>query len=72
MNQKAMSHTTMSNNTLSTTALEQVYDQLAEGITQAGADKEALFLTKLALLLANQVGDADQVSESIDEALKNL
>ncbi len=67
-----MSHKTMSNHTLSTTALEQVYDQLAEGITQAGADKEALFLTKLALLLANQVGDEDQVSESIDEALKNL
>mgnify|MGYP000300693022 CR=1 FL=1 len=72
MSQKAMSYKTMSHNTLSTSALEQVYDQLAEGITQAGVDKEALFLTKLALLLANQVGDADQVSESINEALKNL
>ncbi|WP_372832973.1 hypothetical protein [Pontibacterium sp.] len=72
MSQKAMSYKTMSHNTLSTSALEQVYDQLAEGVTQAGVDKEALFLTKLALLLANQVGDADQVSESIHEALKNL
>ena len=72
MNQETIGHKAMSHTTLSTTALEQVYDQLAEGITQAGADKEALFLTKLALLLANQVGDAVQVSESIDEALKNL
>lgn len=62
----------MSNNTQTTTALEQVYDQLAEGITQAGAEKESLFLTKLALLLANQVGDGDQVAGSINEALKNL
>lgn len=62
----------MSISTLSTNELEQVYDHLAQGITAAGSEKEALFLTKLALLLANQVGNGEKVAASIDEALKNL
>lgn len=62
----------MSTSTLNINELEQVYDHLAQGITAAGNEKEALFLTKLALLLANQVGNGDQVVASIDEALKNL
>ena len=42
------------------------------GWTVAGADKEALFLTKLVLLLANASGDWAQVEQTIAEALCNL
>ena len=52
--------------------LEAVYDSLAEAVTAAGADKEALFLTKLVLLLANASGDWAQVEQTIAEALCNL
>lgn len=62
----------MSNTELSVTDLEAIYDRLAEAITAAGEEKEALFLTKLALLLANQLGDREAVDAAIDEALLNL
>ncbi len=52
--------------------LEAVYDSLAEAVTVAGADKEALFLTKLVLLLANASGDRAHVEQAIAEALRSL
>lgn len=52
--------------------LEAVYDALADALNQVSTDKESLFLTKLALLLANQLGDPAQVEQAIAMALRDL
>lgn len=52
--------------------LEVVYDALAEAINQVGVEQESLFLTKLVLLLANQLGDQAQVERAIAIALCDL
>ena len=52
--------------------LEAVYDAFAEALNQVGTDKESLFLTKLALLLANQLGDQAQVEQAITTASRDL
>ena len=52
--------------------LEAVYDALAEALNQVGIEKESLFLTKLVLLLANQLGDQAQVEQAIAMALCDL
>lgn len=62
----------MCNSELAVRDLEAVYDSLADAIAQAGQEREALFLTKLALLLANQIGEREAVEHAIAEALKNL
>ena len=51
--------------------LEQVYDLFAEAIDEAGPEQEALFLAKLALLLARQVPDVDCVREAVAVALRS-
>ena len=52
--------------------LETVYEALAEAMDQvADADRE-LFLSKLALLMARQLGDAAETLEMIQEARKHL
>lgn len=56
--------------TLEFAELEQVYDLLAEAIDEAGPDQEAVFLAKLALLLARQVPDVDCIREAIAAALR--
>lgn len=38
-------------------ALERVYDQLAAAIDRAGEANEALFLTKLVMVMAHRAGD---------------
>lgn len=48
--------------------LENLWTQLAEGITAAGPEQEAVFLTKLAILLANELGDYDRVAACIQRA----
>lgn len=53
---------------LSTQDLEVVYDALAMALDGINAQKHNLFLTKLALLLANQVADADAIRQAIDSA----
>lgn len=50
-------------------ALETVYERLAEAIDQAGPAHEALFLTRLALLLAQRSGDVAMVQGAIATAL---
>ena len=52
--------------------LEQVYDDLAAAIDRAPEGKSELMLVKLALLLAQQVGDAAQVKQSVEAALQDL
>lgn len=48
--------------------LERVYDGLAEAIDRAGPANEALVLTRLALLLAERLGDIDAVEACIATA----
>lgn len=56
--------------TLEFAELEQVYDLLAEAIDEAGPEQEAVFLAKLALLLARQVPDVDCIREAVATALR--
>lgn len=62
----------MSQNTLDIAGLETVYDQLATAIDDVGAEKSELLLVKLALLAANQLGDARQFGEMITAAQRDL
>jgi hypothetical protein len=52
--------------------LEKAYDMLADGIDTAGRAHEALFLTKLALVLAREVGDIEIFRKSVAMALMDL
>lgn len=59
--------------TLSLDGLEQVYDVLAQAIDQTTENqKTELFLTKLCLLCAQQLGDETQVEKLIQTALQDL
>jgi hypothetical protein len=57
---------------LETTELEAVYDLLAEAIDRAGEARRDLFLAKLALVLANLLGDRAQVEAAVAAALRDL
>ncbi len=52
--------------------LETVYDKLAEAIDQAGPQQSELLLTKLCLLLAQQIGDDTLVVQQVNAALADL
>jgi Protein of unknown function (DUF2783) len=52
--------------------LETVYDTLAQAIDQAGPERSELFLTKLCLLLANQLGDDQLFAARVNAALADL
>ena len=62
----------MSQTPLTIGGLETVYDALATAIDQAGPEKAKLFLVKLALLLANALGDEAQFQQQVDAALQDL
>ncbi len=52
--------------------LEAAYETLAVAIDSAGADREALFLTRLALALGNELGDIAAFKNAIHTALEGL
>ena len=52
--------------------LESLWELLAKAIDRAGPDHEVLFLSKLALLLGNQLEDRAAVERLIETALKDL
>ena len=52
--------------------LEEVWERLAEAIDRAGPEREALFLSKLAVLLADALGDRERVERLIGAALEDL
>lgn len=52
--------------------LEAVWERLAEAIDRAGPEREALFLSKLAILLADALGDRARAERLIEAALENL
>lgn len=57
---------------MTTDDLETVYETLAVTIDTVEASKRSLFLSKLALLLANDLGDSDQVCARISAAAGDL
>lgn len=60
----------MSARTLSLDELESLWPLLAERITDAGPHSE-VFLTKLAILLANDIGDYQRVLDCVNAASKD-
>jgi len=52
--------------------LESAYEALATAIDTAGEQKEALFLTRLALVLAHEIGDIATFKTAVATALEDL
>lgn len=52
--------------------LETAYEALALAIDTAGEQREALFLTRLALLLAHELGDIAVFKRAVATALEEL
>ena len=52
--------------------LETAYETLATAIDSAGEAREALFLTRLALLLGHELGDIALFQNAIRTALEGL
>lgn len=52
--------------------MEEVYNALAQAIDRLGPEREALFLCKLALLMAHHLKNPDQALSLIAEAENDL
>jgi hypothetical protein len=52
--------------------LESAYETLATAIDSAGVPREALFLTRLALVLGHELGDIAIFKSAITTALEGL
>lgn len=57
---------------LSTEALERLWLALSDAITAVGPEREAVFLAKLALLLAGALDDETRVAALIEQAKRDL
>jgi hypothetical protein len=51
---------------------EAAYETLATAIDSAGAERETLFLTRLALLLGHELGDIAAFKKAVRTALDEL
>ena len=51
---------------------EAVYEALAAALDRAGADKHALYLTKVVLMLAHMSGDRAAVEAALERCLEDL
>ena len=51
---------------------EAAYETLAQAIDSAGAEREALFLARLALVLGHELGDITAFRKAIKTALEGL
>jgi hypothetical protein len=58
--------------TLPFTELERVYERLATAIDEAGPDKSEVFLSKLVLMLAQQLAEPERALAAIETCLKDL
>lgn len=58
--------------TLEASARDRIYARCANSVSLAGADRESLFLARLALLLFEQVGDELKCFQAIEAALHEL
>ena len=57
---------------LTNAQLERVYDVIGETVDSVPTDKRQLLLAKLALALANLVGDPDKVEAAAKAAARDL
>lgn len=62
----------MTTTTLSPEARDRLYAACANAVTEAGAERESLFLARLALLLFEQLGDEAQCQQALVDALDAL
>jgi 3-(3-hydroxy-phenyl)propionate hydroxylase len=53
-------------------ARDRLYTRLAQGVSEAGASRETLFLARLALILCERLADEATAGAAIDAALKHL
>lgn len=53
-------------------AIETLFDQLSRAVDRAGPDGESLFLAKLALLMAEEIGDPARVAALIAAAERSM
>ena len=53
-------------------ARDRLYADCARAITEAGTERESLFLARLALLLFEQVGDEARCRAALADALRDL
>jgi len=53
-------------------ARDRLYAECARAVTEAGPEREALFLARLALLLFEQVGDEARCRTALADALNAL
>ncbi|RZM00846.1 MAG: hypothetical protein EOP73_15040 [Variovorax sp.] len=53
-------------------ARDRLYADCARAITEAGTERESLFLARLALLLFEQVGDEARCRAALADALREL
>ena len=51
---------------------DEVYRACAQAVSEAGRERESLFLARLALLLMEEVGDAPRCLATIAEAGRDL
>lgn len=58
--------------TFDAAAQDRVYAACSDAIAQAGREREALYLARLALLLFERVGDEQLCRAAIDAALRDL
>lgn len=56
---------------IETQALETVYDHLAETLDSIPQAQQSLMLTRLALLMSEQIGQPEVICRLIDEAARN-
>ncbi len=57
---------------LESSAQDRVYQRCAHAITDAGRERESLFLARLALLLFQEVGDEARCLRALEQALAEL
>jgi hypothetical protein len=57
---------------LESSAQDRLYQRCANAITEAGPERESLFLARLALLLFQEVGDEGRCLQALEQALADL
>ena len=60
------------NHALAPEARDRRYAECARAISEAGAERESLFLARLALLLFEQIGDEARCRAALADALHEL
>ncbi len=57
---------------LTETQRDEFYTHCAQAVNEAGRERESLLLARLALLLADELGDIQRAKAAVDAALKDL